>query len=272
MRPICSAAAPARLPASGISWGLVVRNRVCAGLALLALTAGDAAAVGWAGLCLSLLSRCSPCLFTRPVSVNQQCPVDGGRGIRWIGWWCRISRCGLVYRHGAGEPGPGAPDRCFIRTGSPGRCADDEPETGGGCRGARSWRWSPSMVAPRRSARWWTASPSCCFPVAGLPVCNELTPALKSAGQAKSDWLRVVLASDGDEQDHRGYIERKGLQQFPYVVSELLGKTCRVARIALRRADRRAGRNCIYGHYQFRSTWTACLKPRSARWLPSRTT
>ena len=38
----------------GISWGLVIRNGVCAGLALLALTADDAAAVGWAGLCLSL--------------------------------------------------------------------------------------------------------------------------------------------------------------------------------------------------------------------------
>ena len=63
------------------------------------------------------------------------------------------------------------------------------------------------------------------------PVCNELTPALKSAARAESDWLRVVLASDGDEQDHRGYIERKGLQQFPYVVSELLGKTYGVAKL-----------------------------------------
>ena len=63
------------------------------------------------------------------------------------------------------------------------------------------------------------------------PVCNELTPAFKSAARAESDWLRVVLASDGDEQDHRGYIERKGLQQFPYVVSELLGKTYGVAKL-----------------------------------------
>ena len=63
------------------------------------------------------------------------------------------------------------------------------------------------------------------------PVCNELTPALKSAARAESDWLRVVLASDGAEQDHRGYIERKGLQQFPYVVSELLGKTYGVAKL-----------------------------------------
>lgn len=62
------------------------------------------------------------------------------------------------------------------------------------------------------------------------PVCNELTPALKSAAKAESDWLDVVLASDG-EQDHRAYIKRKGLQQFPYVLSELLGKTYGVAKL-----------------------------------------
>ena len=62
------------------------------------------------------------------------------------------------------------------------------------------------------------------------PVCNELTPVLKSAAKAESDWLDVVLASDG-EQDHRSYIERKGLQGFPYVLSELLGKTYGVAKL-----------------------------------------
>jgi len=62
------------------------------------------------------------------------------------------------------------------------------------------------------------------------PVCNELTPALKSAAKAESDWLDVVLASDG-EQDHRSYIQRKGLQDFPYVLSELLGKTYGVAKL-----------------------------------------
>lgn len=63
------------------------------------------------------------------------------------------------------------------------------------------------------------------------PVCNELTPALKSAARAESDWLRVLLASDGDDQDHRGYARRKGLQQFPYLVSELLGKTYGVSKL-----------------------------------------
>ena len=62
------------------------------------------------------------------------------------------------------------------------------------------------------------------------PVCNELTPALKSAAKAESDWMDVILASDG-ELDHRAYAQRKGLQDFPYVVSEILGKTYGVAKL-----------------------------------------
>jgi methylamine dehydrogenase accessory protein MauD len=62
------------------------------------------------------------------------------------------------------------------------------------------------------------------------PVCNELTPALKSAAKAESDWMDVILASDG-ELDHRAYVKRKGLQDFPYVVSEILGKTYGVAKL-----------------------------------------
>jgi len=75
-----------------------------------------------------------------------------------------------------------------------------------------------------RSQLLFFLSPDC-------PVCNELTPALKSAARAESGWLGVVLASDGEEQDHRGYVQRKGLQAFPYVVSELLGKTFGVSKL-----------------------------------------
>ncbi len=63
------------------------------------------------------------------------------------------------------------------------------------------------------------------------PICNELTPALKSAARAERDWLQLILASDGDEHDHRAYVARKGLESFPYVVSELLGKTYGVAKL-----------------------------------------
>ncbi len=63
------------------------------------------------------------------------------------------------------------------------------------------------------------------------PVCGELTPALKSAARAEAGWVQVVLASDGPQQDHSGYIERKGLSGFPYVVSELLGKSFGVSKL-----------------------------------------
>ena len=63
------------------------------------------------------------------------------------------------------------------------------------------------------------------------PVCNELTPVLKSVSRAESDWLDVILASDGAEQDHAAYVRRKELDGFPYVVSELLGKTYGVSKL-----------------------------------------
>lgn len=63
------------------------------------------------------------------------------------------------------------------------------------------------------------------------PVCKTLLPALTSAAKAESDWINVILASDGMELDHKAYIEKFGLQEYPYVVSELLGKTYGVAKL-----------------------------------------
>lgn len=63
------------------------------------------------------------------------------------------------------------------------------------------------------------------------PICNELTPALKSASKSEANWLDVMLASDGENQNHAGYIASKGLKDFPYAVSELLGKTFGVAKL-----------------------------------------
>jgi methylamine dehydrogenase accessory protein MauD len=63
------------------------------------------------------------------------------------------------------------------------------------------------------------------------PICNELTPALKSAARAEAAWLELVLVSDGDEQDHAGYMARKELTGFPYAVSELAGKTYGVSKL-----------------------------------------
>ena len=63
------------------------------------------------------------------------------------------------------------------------------------------------------------------------PVCNELTPVFKSAAAAESGWLDAILASDGADQDHAAYVASKGLGDFPYVVSELLGKSYGVAKL-----------------------------------------
>ena len=63
------------------------------------------------------------------------------------------------------------------------------------------------------------------------PVCSSLLPVLKSAAKSESGWLDVILASDGEEQDHRAYIAAKGVENFPYVVSELLGKSYGVSRL-----------------------------------------
>ena len=51
------------------------------------------------------------------------------------------------------------------------------------------------------------------------PVCSALIPAVKSSAKAEADWLQLVLASDGQELDHAGYVEKHGLQAFPYVLS-----------------------------------------------------
>ena len=62
------------------------------------------------------------------------------------------------------------------------------------------------------------------------PVCNELMPALLSSARAEADWVDVVLVSDGDQQDHAGYVARKGIP-LPYVVSELVGKSYGVSKL-----------------------------------------
>jgi methylamine dehydrogenase accessory protein MauD len=67
-------------------------------------------------------------------------------------------------------------------------------------------------------------SPTC-------PICKKLLPALKSIQKSEAGWLSVVLASDGDQPRHEQLIATQKLEQFPYVLSEHLGVTYRVARL-----------------------------------------
>ncbi|MDB5577060.1 MAG: mauD [Bradyrhizobium sp.] len=63
------------------------------------------------------------------------------------------------------------------------------------------------------------------------PVCKSLLPALKSAAVAERGWIDTVLLSDGDRLNHRAYVSDHGLDAYPYIVSELIGRAYGVAKL-----------------------------------------
>ena len=67
-------------------------------------------------------------------------------------------------------------------------------------------------------------SPSC-------PMCKAVLPAVRSTARRERAWLDVVLASDGDDEDHAGLIRREKITDLPYVVSQELGMGFRVGQI-----------------------------------------
>lgn len=84
----------------------------------------------------------------------------------------------------------------------------------------------PVMIggtAPRSTLLFFL-SPNC-------PVCKKLLPILRSLQAAEGDTLRLVLASDGDEAEHRRFAESHNLGQFPYVLSTPMGLAFRVSRL-----------------------------------------
>ncbi|MBJ2136744.1 redoxin domain-containing protein [Paraglaciecola chathamensis] len=56
------------------------------------------------------------------------------------------------------------------------------------------------------------------------PVCKEYLPVITSLSRAERSHLDVVFVSDGDEPDHHAFIKDKKLENFPYVLSEEVGK------------------------------------------------
>lgn len=75
-----------------------------------------------------------------------------------------------------------------------------------------------------RSSLLFFLSPDC-------PVCKTLLPVLKSLQRAEKSWLDVILASDGVAETHKAFIRDKGLERFPYVLSEPLGRALGVAQL-----------------------------------------
>ena len=65
----------------------------------------------------------------------------------------------------------------------------------------------------------------------GCAICETLLPAVRSAQSAERSWLDIVLASDGELEQHEIYVRDQGLSKFPYVVSEHLGRSFGVAKL-----------------------------------------
>lgn len=77
---------------------------------------------------------------------------------------------------------------------------------------------------PGRSTLVFFLSPTC-------PICKKLLPVLRSVREAERPWLDVVLASDGEEDRQRRFIQTAGLTAFAYVNSTELGLAYRVSRL-----------------------------------------
>ncbi|MGN5476183.1 methylamine dehydrogenase accessory protein MauD [Cupriavidus basilensis] len=67
-------------------------------------------------------------------------------------------------------------------------------------------------------------SPTC-------PVCKKLIPVLKSIRASEGNWLRVVLASDGEQPEHLAFLRQAGLDDFDYVLSRELGMHLQIGKL-----------------------------------------
>lgn len=67
-------------------------------------------------------------------------------------------------------------------------------------------------------------SPTC-------PVCKKMLPILKSFGASGKPALQIFLASDGEREEHERFVAAYNLGDFPYVLSQELGMTYRVAKL-----------------------------------------
>ncbi len=90
----------------------------------------------------------------------------------------------------------------------------------------KSLSGSPVVIGGKRgrSQLIFFLSPDC-------PVCKTLLPVFKSAAAAERGWLDAVLASDGEEAAHRRLMMAEGLADFPYVLSEDLGRRLGVSKL-----------------------------------------
>jgi methylamine dehydrogenase accessory protein MauD len=79
-------------------------------------------------------------------------------------------------------------------------------------------------AATGRSQLLFFLSPTC-------PVCKKLLPILRSLSHHERATVDVVLASDGELDEHSRFYQREKLAPFPYVLSTDLGMAFRISKL-----------------------------------------
>ncbi len=83
--------------------------------------------------------------------------------------------------------------------------------------------------APESGA--WPRATLIFFLAPDCPVCKTLLPVLRSVAKSES-WVDIVLASDGGSaSEHAAYVAEQGVGEFPYVLSESLGRSYGVGKL-----------------------------------------
>lgn len=97
-------------------------------------------------------------------------------------------------------------------------------------------------------------SPTC-------PVCKKLLPVVKGIARDESSWLRVVLASDGEQPEHLAFYQKADLAAFPYVLSQDLGMAYRIAKlpyaVLISEAGQVVAKGLVNSREQMESLFTA---------------
>ena len=63
------------------------------------------------------------------------------------------------------------------------------------------------------------------------PICKTLLPILKTLQKSEKD-IDFVLVSDGDD-DHEKFVSEQGLNDFPYTITETVGRSFGVGKLPM---------------------------------------
>ena len=81
------------------------------------------------------------------------------------------------------------------------------------------------FATSNRGVLFFFLSPTC-------PVCKQLLPVVTRIAREERAWMDLVFASDGSMRaEHEAYVAERGIDEFPYVLSQELGMRLQVGKL-----------------------------------------